>query len=235
MQMLKKSYKHIFFDLDHTLWNFEASANHTLLDMFHRFALGEKGIPDGEHFIDAYHIHNDRLWSLYREGNLVKEVLRSLRFADTMRDFGFEDDELAENLSAYYLYHSPRNVYLFPDAIEILTYLKPKYNLHLITNGFEEVQHIKLVSSGLKPFFKEIVTSEEAGVKKPDPEIFTYALRKADASVTESLMIGDSLEVDIIGAKNVGMDQVFFNPEGIDHNEDVTLEITALSELRNYF
>jgi putative hydrolase of the HAD superfamily len=232
--MLKNNYIHLFFDLDHTLWDFESSARFTFKDMFQHFMLASLGVPDAEHFASTYHHHNNRLWALYREGKLEKEVLRSLRFSDTLFDYGVDNQNLSEELSDYYLYHAPRNVFLFPDAIEVLHQLHKKYSLHLITNGFAEVQTIKLQESGLKPYFKSIITSEEAGVKKPDPQIFLLALLKAGAIADHSLMIGDDIDVDIAGARNVGMDQVYFNPEGNGTNGKATLEISSLKELLLY-
>ncbi len=123
--------------------------------------------------------------------------------------------------------------YRFPDAgtMEVLQYLHIKYSLHLITNGFEEVQHIKIREADIGKYFKTITTSEEAGVKKPDKQIFEYALEKAQAKISESLMIGDTLEVDIQGARNVGMDQVYYNPLKMDHTQAVSYEIGHLIEL----
>jgi len=163
---------------------------------------------------------------------LSKEVLRDLRFRHALQAFGIENDQLAVNLSEEYLYHSPRNVHLFPNAQQILELLQTNYQLHMITNGFEEVQQIKLETSGLGKYFQRVITSEEAGVKKPDCKIFAYALEKTGAHPNESLMIGDDLEVDILGAKTCGMDQVFFNPEKVTHDQIVTFEITDLLELK---
>ena len=166
---------------------------------------------------------------------LKKEVLSSLRFADTLRNFGINDDALAEKLSDFYLFHSPRNVFLFPQALETLDYLKQKYHLHIITNGFEEVQRTKLDVSGLREYFDTVITSEEAGVKKPDRGIFDFALKRTRALPTESIMIGDDLEVDILGAMDAGIEGVYFNPEAKPHDEKVLFEIKMLGELQNYF
>ncbi|MBS4059770.1 MAG: YjjG family noncanonical pyrimidine nucleotidase [Bacteroidetes bacterium] len=233
--MTNKKYKHIFFDLDHTLWDFNTSSLYTIKEMFRIFELAAKGVPTHEVFVKEYHIHNDRLWELYRNGELKKEVLSSLRFADTLRNFGISDDILAEKLSDFYLYHSPRNVFLFPNTLETLGYLKKKYSLHIITNGFEEVQHTKLEVSGLRKYFNTVITSEEAGVKKPDRGIFDFAIRKTTALTDESIMVGDDLDVDILGARLAGIDGVYFNPEGKLHNEILDYEINDLNQLQNYF
>lgn len=230
---MEKKYQHLFFDLDRTLWDFDRSAYQTFCDLFEKHGLRKKNIQDVDVFFKTYNQVNELLWDQYRAGTLSKEILRDLRFQQTLMKFGIDDAQLAERLSEDYLYYSPRNVHLFPQAVEVLEILQKEYQLHMITNGFEEVQHIKLSTSGLGQYFQTIVTSEEAGVKKPDPKIFHYALAKAGADAVKSLMIGDDLEVDVLGAKAVGMDQVFFNPEQISHQNQPkpTFEITALAEL----
>ncbi|MDO8896453.1 MAG: YjjG family noncanonical pyrimidine nucleotidase [Bacteroidales bacterium] len=233
--MTHKKYKHIFFDLDHTLWDFNSSSLFTIKEMFRVFELAGKGIPTHEVFVKEYHIHNDRLWELYRNGELKKEVLSSLRFADTLKNFGINDEILAEKLSDFYLFHSPRNVFLFPGTLETLGYLKKKYSLHIITNGFEDVQRTKLDVSGLGNYFDTVITSEEAGVKKPDKGIFDFAINKTTALKDESIMVGDDLDVDILGARQAGIDGVYFNPEAKSHSERLDFEITTLGQLRNYF
>jgi putative hydrolase of the HAD superfamily len=233
--MSKKHYKHLFFDLDRTLWDFDASSHHTFIDLFTHYRLTERNIPSVEEFLKVYNKFNEYYWDLYRKGLMEKAVLRGIRFGETLKTFGVDDPVLAEEISEDYLYRSPRNVFLFPNTIETLDYLYGRTDIHLITNGFEEVQTIKLDASGLRPYFTSIVTSEEAGVKKPDPAIFEFALQRAGALASESLMVGDDLEVDIIGAANVGMDQVFFNPERIEHAALPTIEIFDLKELTAYF
>lgn len=231
---MTKTYKHLFFDLDHTLWDFERSAYHTFQMMYDKFSLKEKGIPSLAEFLKTYTHHNSRLWESYRNGALKKEVLRSLRFEHTLESFGICEPGLATQLGDDYVYYSPRTVYLMPGARETIEKLAGIYHLHLITNGFEEVQHVKLNESGLKLYFRSMTTSEEAGVKKPAKAIFDYALRKAGAVASESLMIGDDLEVDVLGAKNAGLDQVYFNPEGVAHGEIITYEIKALTALLRF-
>ncbi|MDP3462907.1 MAG: YjjG family noncanonical pyrimidine nucleotidase [Bacteroidales bacterium] len=229
--MHKNKYKHLFFDLDRTLWDFEASALHTFHDIYKRYALHEKGIESVVSLMAVFNDHNERLWTLYRNGQIAKEVLRGIRFEYTLKSFNIEDKQLADAMSDDYVYYSPRNVHLFPHAIEVLEKLNVVYPLHLITNGFEEVQHKKLETSGLGKFFRTVTTSEEAGVKKPDKGIFEYALSKAGGEPDKSVMIGDDLEVDIEGAKNAGLDQIYFNPDGISHDTSVTCEIRSLTDL----
>ena len=209
---MQKKYHHLFFDLDRTLWDFDKSADETFEEIFHKYKLRDRGIKTVADFHTVYTRHNNVLWEEYRHGRIEKKVLSNLRYFLTLKDFGIEDENLAAALGKDYLEISPRKVNLFPNAIFILDYLLPKYSLHLITNGFSEVQETKLRVSGLVNYFQTVITSEEAGVKKPNPEIFHFALNKAGANINNSLMIGDDFEVDIVGAKNVGIDQVLFDP-----------------------
>jgi len=224
-------YKHIFFDLDRTLWDFDTSANIAFAELFEKYKLAEKGVESVGAFQTTYNLHNEELWSLYRNGKIKKEVLRGKRFLLTLRDFGIDDVMLSERFGQDYIAISPLRVALFPHAEEILKYLMNKYQLNLITNGFSEVQEIKLISSGLGKYFKVVVTSEEAGFKKPDKRIFTYAFDKANADPAESIMIGDDPDVDILGAKAVAMDQVLFDPEKIYKQNGSTFHINHLKEL----
>ena len=208
-----KQYKHIFFDLDRTLWDFDAAAEVAFERIYEKYDLQSLGIPNAHEFHEVYHPLNERLWELYREDKITKDYLNRTRFVLPLEQYGIHDTNLADHLSVDYVYWSPRIVRLVSGAKELLDYLKPKYHLHLITNGFREVQHIKLNASGLEPYFETLTVSEEVGVKKPNPEIFLYALNKAQASVEESLMIGDEMAVDIDGARAIGMDQVLFNPK----------------------
>ncbi len=210
--MNKAAIKHVFFDLDRTLWDFEKSALEAFERIFVGMNLKEKGVPSAMRLHEVYTVHNNRLWQQYRNGEIEKSKLMWYRFYLTLLDFGIDDRQLSDRIGSYYLDISPKLVNLFPNAIEILDYLFPKYTLHLITNGFAEVQETKLLVSGMKKFFKTVVTSEEAGVKKPDPQIFRYAFEKSGAQPAESVMIGDDYEVDIAGAKNAGMHQILFDP-----------------------
>lgn len=224
-------YKHIFFDLDHTLWDFEASSEFTFKKMYAHFELFSKGVANVEEFYKKYLVHNLNMWALYREGKMEKEILRNLRFEKALNDFQIQEPGLAEALADYYLYHTPRNVFLFPGALETLDFLSKHYPLHIITNGFQEVQFVKLETSGMRDFFTEIITSEEAGVKKPDAGIFHYALQRAGAEAFESLMVGDDPVVDIAGAMAVGMDAIFFNPFHAENPNPKNKAISTLNEL----
>ena len=224
-------YKHIFFDLDRTLWDFDTSARIAFGELFEKYKLNQKGVQSVDVLQNTYNLHNDRLWALYREGKIKKEILRGKRFLLTLKDFGIDDVILSEKIGQDYIAISPLRVALFPHAEEILQYLSPKYQLNLITNGFSEVQAIKLISSGLGKYFKVVVTSEEAGYKKPDERIFNYAFEKSGAKPGESIMIGDDFEVDVKGALAVGMDQVFFDPNKVFSQNGSTFYINDLKEL----
>ena len=222
---------HVFFDLDRTLWDFEKSAKQTFEEIYDHYKLYNKGIPSVKEFHIAYTIHNNRLWDQYRKNEIKKEVLRSLRFKLTLKDFDIIDDALSEEIGDDYIRISPLKVNLFPYAIEILDYLFTLYKLHIITNGFSEVQTTKLRTSGMNKYFTKIITSEEAGVKKPHPDIFKFAFEKTGASPAESIMIGDDYEVDIIGAKEVRMAQIFVDHENKYKKDGSTYYINNLKEI----
>ena len=227
-----KKYKHIFFDLDRTLWDFDAAAEVAFERIYDKYNLKDLGIPSAHEFHEVYHPLNERLWELYRADKITKDYLNRTRFVMPLEHYGIHDTALADHLSEDYVYWSPRIVRLVPGTMELLDYLKPKYHLHLITNGFQEVQHTKLSGSGLEPYFETLTVSEEVGVKKPNPEIFHFALRKAQATAEDSLMIGDEMAVDIDGARAAGIDQLFFNPNREQVEGDRTYEVHELLEIK---
>ena len=228
----QKTYKHVFFDLDRTLWDFDAAAEVAFERIYDKYNLKSLGIPSAHEFHEVYHPLNEQLWVLYRENRITKDDLNRSRFLKPLEHYGIHDIALADHLSEDYMFYSPRIVRLVPGAMELLEYLKPKYHLHLITNGFQEVQDTKLSLSGMKPFFETLTVSEEVGVKKPDPEFFFYALRKANAKSEESIVIGDEMAVDIDGARAAGIDQVFFNAKGDTVEGKRTFEVRSLLEIK---
>ena len=230
-------YKHLFFDLDHTLWDFDSNARATLEQLHIDLDLVSKGVHDFELFHKNYLQHNEKLWARYRHGYIKQEELRLKRMWLTLLDFRIADEALAKQLNELFLQLLPARTILFPDTKEVLQYLKTKgYGLHLITNGFEETQHSKLKYSGLAPFFQHVITSESSNSLKPQREIFDYALRKAGAQASDSIMIGDSLEVDIAGAMNAGMDQVHVNyNDARDLGIQPTYSVKTLKELETIF
>lgn len=231
-----QQYRHLFFDLDHTLWDFETNSNATLLQLFHEYGLHQTITPDFDQFYECYSYHNKRLWDKYHHGLIKQEDLRWKRMWLAMLDFKKPDEKLARTLSGEYLKILPTKRALFPFAIEIIQYLKNKgYELHLITNGFDEVQKGKLLSSGLDVFFKEVITSEKAMSLKPHKAIFDFALEAAGANRAESIMLGDNLDADIRGAMDAGLDTVFVNHLREETTLKPTYTVYHLQELEGIF
>lgn len=227
-------YQHLFFDLDHTLWDFETNSKLTLEDLFETHQLRTKLTNDFELFYKTYSVHNKKLWDRYHHGFIKQEELKWKRMWHTMLDFKCGDEKLAKLLSAEYLKILPSKKALFPYTIEILNYLRNKhYKLHLITNGFEITQRSKIKLSNIENYFTELITSEVAMSLKPKKEIFEFALQKTGATLQNSIMIGDNLDADIKGANNVGMDSVFVNHILEEVTEPCTYTIYHLKELEN--
>lgn len=229
-------YKDLFFDLDHTLWDFDANSRLTLLELYDTYSLKEKGVEDFDNFHNRYLEHNSSLWAKYRQRQIQQAELRVKRMRLSLLDFKIGDSDLADQLSKTYLDLLPTRSLLFPYTIEILEYLKHKgYRLHLITNGFEEIQHNKINNSRINHYFDKIVTSELSNSLKPHKEIFDFAIAAANARVSESIMLGDDLDADIIGASKAGLDQVYINHHKKPHEYKPTYEVFALNELELIF
>ena len=234
-------YRHLFFDLDHTIWDFEANARATLAELYHSLSLKERGVYDFELFYKNYLVHNDKLWERYRNGYIKQEELRVKRMWLALLDFKIADDKLSQEMNVRFLDLLPTRTILFPYTKEILQYLtKKKYQLHLITNGFEKTQHSKLKYSGLDVFFNQVITSEGSNSLKPKKEIFEFAFQKTGAMPDESIMIGDTIDVDILGAVNAGIDQVHVNhltkePVPVIDNKLPTYTVYSLKELEKIF
>lgn len=228
------NYKCIFFDLDHTLWDYEANSSETLFELFHVFSLKEKGVTSFEKFRLRFKEVNLKLWDLYDRGIINSEVIRNERFKKILEPFGAYEKRLADHLSGEYLKICPQKGNVMPHAIKTLEYLSTKYNLTIITNGFEDTQHIKLASAKLGHFFDHVITSQKAGCKKPAKEIFDFALQLNAIDANEAIMIGDNLNADIKGARNASIDAVFFNPESVSHIHEATHEIQNLNELCSF-
>ncbi len=228
------AYKHLFFDLDHTLWDFEMNTKETLQDLYALNALKERGINDFDIFFSKYSHHNHQLWDKYTKGLIKQDELRWKRMWLTLLDFKIADEVLAKNIAVQYLDILPTKKNLFPYTFEILDYLKNKgYIMHLITNGFENVQYNKLRNSNLTNYFVEVITSEASNSLKPNKEIFEYALQKSGATLEESIMIGDNLDADIQGGINAGMDTIFVNHLKVEPHIHATYVIHHLKELEN--
>lgn len=224
--------KHVFFDLDRTLWDFEVNSEATLRELFSEFDLESKlGVGD-DVFIAEYRKINELFWNDYRNGVITKSELRYARFEAAMKFFGYENRKLSAEIGEQYIYRSPQKTALVNGSISVLDYLKDKYDLHIITNGFEEVQHIKMKSSGLDRYFDKVITSEAAGAKKPSKVIYDYAEKITGAVAKESVMIGDDFEPDVIGALEAGWNAIFYNPTGIASEKEAYMEIERLADLK---
>lgn len=228
-----KKYKVLFFDLDRTLWDYRANSEQTLKDLIQKHT--PELIEKFDEFLTIFYDVNESLWLEYRDGRLSKENLSTQRFIDSFKRLGVDAESFADEFSADYIKESPNKTRLFPKAIETLQYLKNAgYRMFLLTNGFVEVQKVKIRDSKLEPFFERMITSEEAGYQKPHEKIFEFALNIVKAEKADCLMIGDDLESDIEGAQNFGIDTVFFNQAGLMHAHTPTFEIKKLDELMGF-
>jgi len=216
--------KHIFLDLDHTLWDFDKNSALTFEKIF---KLNDLNI-DLSAFLEVYVPINLQYWKLYREEKIDKKSLKFARLNDAFKALDLEvSARIIHKLSDDYITHLSTFNHLFPDTIALLEYLQPKYTLHIITNGFKEVQHGKLNQSNIDHFFQTVTNSEMVGVKKPNPKIFKHALQMAKATAEESMMIGDNLEADVMGALNFGMDAICFNY----HKETLASDVIGVDQL----
>ena len=230
------SYKHLFFDLDHTLWDFDANAKETLTEVYTFFDLEAKGVHPFNDFYKHYLHHNEILWDRYHKGFITSDELKWKRMWRTILEFKIGSEQLAKDMSLHFLEILPTKKILFPHTIEILNYLTAKgYTLHLITNGFEKTQWSKINNSGLSRYFTHMITSEASNSLKPKKEIFEYALAKTGAKLDESIMIGDNQEADIQGGINAGMDTIFVNHLNVLAHIPSTYTIYHLKELENIF
>ena len=222
--------KDIFFDLDHTLWDFDKNSMLAFKRVFKKFKI----TIEFDAFLKIYEPINVEYWKKYREDKVSKESLRRGRLIGSFNFFDLiYTTEKIDEIADAYIQELPFDNHLFEGAVEILDYLILKYKLHIITNGFEEVQHKKLKNSGIDHYFSTVTTSEEVGVKKPNPKVFLTALNKANSLPTQSVMIGDSLEADILGANNIGMQTIFYNYR----NESISKKIKSIDsllEIKNY-
>jgi putative hydrolase of the HAD superfamily len=226
------AYQHIFFDLDHTLWDFERCSCETLEELFETYQLSGFAPITLEKFVETFRTINRSLWTQYSSGQISQQELRKTRFIRILNELNIADASIAQRLADEYIRLCPLKPHLLPYAREVLEYLQDKYVLHIITNGFADIQSVKMQSASITGFFKEIITSEKAGCQKPNRKIFDYALQQTKAHPKHCIMIGDSLDSDIQGAINAEIDHVFFNYEHITHQATPTYEIKCLSELK---
>ena len=227
-------YKDLFFDLDHTLWDFELNSKETMQELYITYGIADLGITDFDAFFAIYTAHNHRLWDRYAKGFIKQDELRWKRIYLSLLDFKVANEKLSKEMSVSFLSILPTKKKLFPHTIEILNYLKNKdYKLHLITNGFESVQYKKIENANIAHFFTEVITSEASNSLKPNKEIFEYALKSTNAQLQDSIMIGDNETADIQGGINVGMDTIFVNHLQVEPTLRATYTITHLPELEN--
>lgn len=220
----------VFFDLDHTLWDFEKNSALAFEFIFEKHQIK----VDLDRFLQIYVPINLKYWEMYRKDEIDHITMRYQRLREAFGNFNFEiEDALINSISDEYICYLPKNNHLIEGTIEVLEYLKPKYNLHIITNGFAEIQNNKLENSNITSYFKTITNSDLAGVKKPNPIIFEYSLKQAKAKRENSIMIGDCIEADVQGALNAGLEAVFFNQKNQKINPSI-MQIQHLLELKNH-
>lgn len=228
-----KTYQHLFFDLDHTLWDFETNSQEALTSIYYEFDLRRWEVQSPQHFIDTYLPINYKMWADYRNGVIDAKTVKRKRFQDTLKQFGVINQSMVQQVESSYLQKLPLGGNLLPNVKEMLTALQQHFQLHIVTNGFREITVSKLAISGIQDYFTTSLSAEEAGVLKPNPKIFQQALAMANATVEKSLFIGDNIIADVGGAKAVGIDQVFFNPNKAEHNAQPSYEIADMKELIN--
>ncbi|NQY04723.1 MAG: noncanonical pyrimidine nucleotidase, YjjG family [Flavobacteriaceae bacterium] len=218
--------KHIFFDLDHTLWDFDKNSEITYGIIFKKRNIDLLV----DKFLEIYLPINTALWKLYRDEKIDKYELRYERLRQSFDAMNYPiEDDVINTIAEDYIFYLSKQKHLIVGAMDLLEYLKPKYKLHIITNGFQEVQNHKLNNSELASFFDVIVNSEMAGVKKPHPQIFELALKKANANLEDSIMIGDSLEADVYGALQYGFDAILFD---YHNDKEASSDIKIVKELK---
>ena len=224
-------YKNIFFDLDDTLWAFSFNARDTFEEMYRKYEY-DRYFRSFEHFYELYERRNIELWAEYADGKVTKEELNRQRFLYPLEAVGEGNAALAKAFSDDFFAVIPTKSRLMPHAQKVLEYLAPKYNLYILSNGFQELQCHKMRSAGIDHYFKKVVLSDDIGVLKPWPEIFHFAMSATQSELRESLMVGDSWENDIKGAQGVGIHQVFYNVTGrTEFPFKPTYQITDLKEL----
>ncbi len=231
-----KEYKCLFFDLDRTLWDYEANSLEAFEDIIIDLHI-ENFIKDPALLKQIYNKVNEEMWDQYKKGDITKEFLSEERFNYTLKEFGINDSNIAQQFAKKYLEIVPTKSHLISGTIESLTYLKgKKYKLNIITNGFKEMQHKKLEHSRISQFFDNLIISEDVGFKKPHPKIFEYALNKCNVSKVDSIMIGDDYDADILGAANFGVDQVFYSANNVKIEKHLpTYWINDIAELIKIF
>lgn len=226
-------YKHLFFDLDHTLWDFERNSSESLTEIYHGFELINHGVSTLGDFVKTFLEINTQLWADFDQGRLAHGFIREHRFRLVFEALGLKNLAIGHDMGEEYLRLLPQKSHLLDGAVDLLDYCaNQNYQLHIVTNGFDSIQASKMESSGIHHYFENVVTNEKAGAKKPEARIFEYALQAANAQPQESLMVGDNWEADIMGALRFGLDAAFYNPKKLAFETTPTYDVQHLEELK---
>ena len=228
-----KKYKHLFFDLDHTLWDFERNTSEAIKEIYEIFNFSKWKFFSFSDFMKIFNEVNNYLWDKFNHGLIERTELRNTRFNMILGKLGVLENDIPDGIGDKYLELAPVKSNVVPYTYEVLEHLKPNYQLHIISNGFDDVQHSKLKASKIHDYFDIIITSDSSGHRKPQKGIFEFAMKHAGASTTDAIMIGDNIDTDIIGAQNAALDQIFFNPNKLGHDLKVTYEIDSLKQIMN--
>lgn len=207
-----QKYKNLFIDLDDTIYDFSCASRESFREAYDLLHY-ERFFDSFEHYLSIYEPYNLELWRIYGEGKITKEELNRRRYSYPLESVGVFDQELASTFCLKALSRIPTKNRVMPGAIELLEYLRPRYRMYILSNGFKELQAHKMRTAGIDKFFDALILSEDIGVNKPNPELYEYALKKSNSKLEESIMIGDMFDTDIVGAANIGMDQIYYNPK----------------------
>ena len=225
-------YKNLFIDLDDTIYDFSGASRESFRETYDLLHY-ERYFDSFEHYLSLYEPYNLELWRIYGEGKITKEELNRRRYSHPLECVGVNDQQLADTFCREALGRIPTKGPLMPGALELLEYLRPKYNMYILSNGFKELQSRKMRTAGIDGYFDALILSEDIGVNKPNRELYEYALAKTGSKLSESLMIGDMFDTDIVGAANIGMDQMYYNPkEKKGHAFTPTYEVTHLLQIK---
>ena len=225
-------YKNLFIDLDDTLYDFSAASREAFNETYELLHYA-RYFDSCDQYMSIYSPYNHELWRIYGDGKITKEELNRRRFSHPLEVAGVNDEELAARFCREALSRIPTKGNLVPGAVELLEYLRPKYRMFILSNGFVELQSRKMAAAGIDRYFDGIILSEEIGINKPRPELFEYALKKTASLLEESIMIGDMFDTDIKGAANIGMEQIYFNQKNEQgHTFTPTYEVKELLQIR---
>lgn len=226
-------YKNLFIDLDDTIYDFSSASREAFMETYELLHY-DRFFDSFNHYYSIYEPYNLELWHIYGEGKITKEELNKRRYSYPLEVVGIKDQELADTFCREALGRIPTKNRLIDGAIELLEYLRPKYNMYILSNGFKELQSHKMRTAGIDKYFDALILSEDIGVNKPNRELYEYALEKTGSKLEESIMIGDMFETDITGAANIGMKQIYFNPKKKEsHTFAPTYMVTELLQIKD--